>query len=472
MTVSGFSESKGHTRVQWAVTILCNMSLLTYGLQCGWVSPMTKILQSEESPTGRPLTDTEISWIASAPALAGVAGVVMFLPFVDRYGRKLSIIVMNFLQACVWIIKLLPASTTSLMVARVFCGLAGGGCFHIVPMYVKEIAQDNIRGTLASIFVLAQSAGIFIMYALGGFLDYNTVLWIVVGLPILTFAIFFKAPESPSYLVKMGKTDEAAATLALLRGMNVDDKEIQREVDDIKRDDEYFKSIPDISIITVFKTKAWRKAFLIMIMVILVHATNGGYSILNYASILLSDSGVTISPELQSLSIPICMIVGSLITMATIDRLGRKPILGIAFCTSAIAFASIATSIVVKRYGYSTPGWINVAMLMICVCCYGGGVSPIPFIVMPEIFNFQIRAKLMGYLVMMAWFMSFIQLLAFGVLTSHYGAHVGFYIFVGLNILGTVVAVVVMPETKGKSVEQIEKELAGEVTKDVEKEGY
>lgn len=106
-----------------------------------------------------------------------------------------------------WIVTMLPASTTSLIVARVFCGIAGGGCFHVVPMYIKEISQDNIRGTLTSIFALAQSTGILLMYALGGFLDYHSVLWVVVGLPILTFLIFFKAPESPSFLVKMGKTN-------------------------------------------------------------------------------------------------------------------------------------------------------------------------------------------------------------------------------------------------------------------------
>ncbi|KAJ8724716.1 hypothetical protein PYW07_015674 [Mythimna separata] len=469
MTFSGISEPKGHTKVQWAVTILCNMSMLTYGLQCGWMSPMTKVLQSEESPTGRPLTDSEISIIASAPSLAGVLGVLMFLQIVDRYGRKVSVMVMAVFQALVWIITLLPASTTSLIVARVCCGIAGGGCFHVVPMYVKEIAQDSIRGTLASVGALAQSFGVLFMYILGGFLDYYTVLWIVVGLPIVTFGLFFKAPESPSFLVKVGKDDEAAATLALLRGMDVDDKDIRQEIDAIKQTDEYFRSLPDISIITVFKTKAWRKAFLIMIMVILGHALNGGFSIINYAATLLADSGVQISPDLQALSIPICMTVGSLITMACIDKLGRRPLLGTAFGATAVVFAYLATSTLLKQYGWITPGWINVVSMMIAVCCYGGGVSPLPFILMPEIFNFQIRAKLMGYLVMLAWFMCFVQLIAFSALTSNFGAHVGFFMFVVVNVFGAAVVLLVLPETKGKSVEEIERELRGEVQKDIEK---
>ncbi|KAJ8726710.1 hypothetical protein PYW08_015107 [Mythimna loreyi] len=469
MACSGISEPKGHTKVQWAVTILCNMTMLTYGLQCGWMSPMTKILQSEESPTGRPLTDSEISIIASAPSLAGVLGVIMFLQTVDRFGRKVSIMIMTIFQAFVWIITLLPASTTSLIVARVCCGVAGGGCFHVIPMYVKEISQDSIRGVLASVSALAQSFGVLFMYILGGFLDYHTVLWIVISVPFLTLGLFFKAPETPSFLVKVGKKDEAAATLALLRGMDVDDKEIQQELDVINQSEEYFRSIPEISIITVFKTRVWRKAFVIMSMIIFAHGTNGSFSIINYAATLLSDSGAQISPDLQALGIPICMIIGSLITMACIDKLGRKPILGTAFAASAVVFACFATSTLLKRYGWISPGWINVTLVMVAICCYGGAVSPLPFILMPEIFNFQIRAKLMGYLVMMAWFMCFVQLNTFSALTFNYGAHVGFYMFVIINVFGAAVVLLVLPETKGKSVEEIERELRGDVQKDVEK---
>lgn len=453
------SQSKGHTRVQWAITILCNLTVFTYGLQCGWMSPATVLLQSPDSPTGRPLSASEVSWVASSASLAGVLGAFVFIKTVDRFGRKMGILVMSVLQTLVWVMKLVPASTTTLITARVFSGMAGAGCFHVVPMYVKEIAQDSIRGSLSSVAALAQSIGILIMFLMGGFLDYYTVLWIVVGLPIITLAMCLKAPESPSYLVKVGKTEEATRVLAFLRGLDVEDKEIQNEVETLKREDEYYKSIPNISMATVFKTKPWRKAFIIMILVILVHASNGSFSVLNYTATLLQDSGMNISPELQSLSIPIFMTLGSIITITTIDKLGRKLILGSSFAATAVAFACMAISSVLKMYGWMAPAWINVTMMMVLICCYGGGVCPLPFIIMAEIFNFQIRAKLMGYLVMLAWFTSFIQLVVFSELTNRFGAHVSFYMFVVINVLATALVLLVLPETKGKSIEELEKEL-------------
>ncbi|XP_026738524.1 facilitated trehalose transporter Tret1-like [Trichoplusia ni] len=439
-----------------------NLTNFTYGLQTGWMSPMTKLLQSEYSPTGRSLTDTEISWIASAPCLAAVFGVLLFVQIVDRCGRKQGILLIILIQALTWIIKMLPPSTYSLVAARAASGLAGGGCFHVVPMYVKEIAQDNIRGTLASIFILAQSAGIVIMYAMGGYLNYYTILWVVIGIPIMAFGLFLRAPESPAYLVKIGKVDEAARTLAFLRGMNAEDKQIQCEIDIMKKDDDYYKSIPEISMVIILKNKVWRKSFIIMLVIIVGHATNGAFSILTYAATILSTSGVSMSPELQALSIPICMTVGCLITFVTIDRLGRKPILVTTFATSALGFCCIATTGILQQHGWTTPGWLNVVMLMLVVCSYGCGVSPIPFIAMSEIFNFQIRAKLMGYLVMLAWLMSFFQLLSFSAVTSNFGVNVSFYIFTAINLIGAVFAIIMLPETNGKSVEDIERKLKGD----------
>lgn len=106
-----------------------------------------------------------------------------------------------------WIFSIYPANYASLLVARFFCGLGGGGCFHIVPMYVKEISQESIRGTLGTIMTVFQNVGTLLMYALGGYLDYYTALYIVAGIPAVNILLLSKAPESPSFLVKVGKIE-------------------------------------------------------------------------------------------------------------------------------------------------------------------------------------------------------------------------------------------------------------------------
>ncbi|CAB3222726.1 unnamed protein product [Arctia plantaginis] len=452
-------KAKGHTRKQWAVAILANSTALTYGLQCGWVSPMTKILQSEESPVGRPLTDSEISLIAGIPSLAAIVGIPILLYVVETYGRKRAVITMALFQLICWIIKLCPSKLYSLLVSRIFCGLGAGGCFNIVPMYIKEISQDNIRGTLGSIFILFQNVGILTMYAIGGYLGYYTVLYLVTAIGVCIFVMLFQIPESPSFLVNEGKLKESFAAIAYLRGLQIDDKEVQNEIDSIKREDDYYKSIPDITFFGIFKHQAWRRGFLIMFILVVAHGANGVLSIISYASTVLKSSKMEISPELQSLAIPIFLTVGIVITMTIVDRLGRKVLLGIAFAVSSLAFATLATNQLLSDCGWATPNWLPIVVILLAVCVYGGGVSPLPFIIMTEMFNFQIRAKLIGVLVASAWLMTFVELVSFTAVSNALGVEMSFYMFCAINLIGAIVALFILPETAGRTVEQIETKL-------------
>ncbi|XP_026333442.1 facilitated trehalose transporter Tret1-like [Hyposmocoma kahamanoa] len=186
-----------------------NLSLLTYGLQIGWVSPMAVILQSTSSPTGYALSSTAISWIGSTMALAAVFGVPLFSYLADVYGRKIAMLALSLPQALSWLLKLSSANMTTIIIARIFCGLSAGGCFAVVPMYVKEISQDNIRGQLGSLLIMFQNIGLLIMFILGAYLGYFTTLYSVIWLPFLTFLMLLKAPESPAYLFKIGKVNFA-----------------------------------------------------------------------------------------------------------------------------------------------------------------------------------------------------------------------------------------------------------------------
>lgn len=104
-------------------------------------------------------------------------------------------------------IRLFNSSATLLIVARVIAGLAAGGCFNIIPMYVKEISQENLTGILGTFPILMHTTGIFLMYVIGAYLDYYTVIIIVTIIPIMTFLAMIKAPESPAFLVKKDKID-------------------------------------------------------------------------------------------------------------------------------------------------------------------------------------------------------------------------------------------------------------------------
>ncbi|KAI5646572.1 sugar transporter domain-containing protein [Phthorimaea operculella] len=455
-------DQKGTTYRQWLVAITVNLATLTYGMQAGWLSPSLKTLLSKDSPTGAPLTDTEISLVGSTQSFAAIIGVPVFSYLADKYGRKFCIILAAVLQAIGWAIKLSSANTPIIITARFLGGLtAGGGCFVVVPMYVKEIAQDDIRGLVGSLLIMFQNIGFLLIYAIGAYLSYFTVLWVVLWIPIIQIALMIKAPESPSFLVKIGKTDEAVSAIAFLRGLDEDDEKVLKEIDCMRKEDLYFKSLPDISLISILKDKSWRNIIIRMLALVTIHASNGTFAIVTYASAILgsSSSSSSINPELQSLSFPLVMILAAFVSMSCVEKWGRKPVLTLSLVLLVGSMLCVASTILVQHQGGSVPFWIPLLAMIVCVAAYAFGLSPVPFIMIPEMLNFQIRAKSMGAIVTYTWFCTFMQVLLFTPLSNALGLYGLFYLYAVINAVGLFISVALLTETKGKTTEQIESEM-------------
>ncbi|KAM3958171.1 facilitated trehalose transporter Tret1-like [Aphomia sociella] len=450
-------RKSGNTYMQWIIAILVNTTLLTYGLQAGWISPMGKELQSNSSlVVEQPVSDEHMTWIASILPITGAVGVPLYTFLADKYGRRMGLLAIAVPQALCWIIKIVTTSVPGLLIARICAGIAAGGCFSLMPMYVKELSQDNIRGLLVSLIGLNQNLGFFIIYAMGVFLDYYTVLWIVVWLPLGLIALLMKLPESPAFLVKLGKYEAAISTVALLRGRECTDKEVINEVEGIKNTDAYFRSLPDVSFVTILKNKVYRKGLLIIMIIIAFQAGNGCFAIITYASKILVVAGVVISPDLQTLSIPAVMILGSLVTIICVERVGRKVLLALTFGITVASFLCLATVMLIGDQGGSVPGWLPVLAIVAAVWSYAAGVASVPYVVMSEMFNFQIRAKVLGCIVSYGWLISFFQLVSFTPISNALGTYNTFYCFAGINFLGFLSTLIILPETKGKTVEEIE----------------
>ncbi|KPJ00761.1 Facilitated trehalose transporter Tret1 [Papilio xuthus] len=422
----------GHTRVQWIWALIANSTLFIYGLETGWMSPMTKVLQSDPSPIGAALSDNEIYLVASILFMTATLSVPFYTYISDCYGRRPAIMCVTVFEGLSWIIKVSSPTRIGLIVARAIAGIGASGCFLVIPMYVKEISQDNIRGLLGSLIIMAQNVGVLLMYTIGTFLDYFTVLWIALSMSILVVILMLKAPESPAFLVKRSKFEEAAKTIAHLRGVEVD-----------------------------IQNKNWLRIVILILLMITVHATNGAVSVITYGASTLTASGIqySISPDIQSLSFPVMMIIGSLVLMATVERFGRKPLMGFCLMLSVCSMAALGVALLLQSSGISPPNWLPVLAMVGIVFGYATGVSPLPFIIMSEILNFQIRAKVMGLVVTYSWFMNFMQLIIYGQISMYLGYHSTFFFFAGLNLFGFFVSLFLLPETKGKSDEDIEVEI-------------
>lgn len=113
---------------------------------------------------------------------------------------------MFFWQVC-WGLKLYSTETWALITARAIVGFGVGGSYVVTPLYIKEISEDSIRGTLGSLVILSQNFGNLVVYILGEYVCYHATLWICLAVPLIHLLVFPAMPETPSYLLKSGKVE-------------------------------------------------------------------------------------------------------------------------------------------------------------------------------------------------------------------------------------------------------------------------
>lgn len=228
---------------------LANIIALGVGASIGWSSPFLPLLQSENSPLSEPITSEEASWIGSILALGALVGTLLFGWLSEAVGRfwasiltsipqivrirffneifKSSLIYLS--KQLWWVSVIVGSSVEFLLVGRFLAGLAAGGVFVLVPLYVSEIAEDKVRGILGSFFIFSINFGTLIMFVAGNYLSYSLVPRIMISFPIIFALTFVFMPESPQHLLKCGKAEHAEKSLKFLRGCR-DSKELPEKV--------------------------------------------------------------------------------------------------------------------------------------------------------------------------------------------------------------------------------------------------
>ncbi|CAG9134068.1 unnamed protein product [Plutella xylostella] len=447
-----FFFGEGSKVNQYICAILINLAVLAYGAAVGWMSPMTLLLQSDQSPAGAPLSDTVVSWMASVSymvcipatllfagveerlgrkaALLGmsscmaVCGVVitisqvswmasvsymvcipatlLFAGVEERLGRKAALLGMSSCMAICWVIKLSSMEVWAFIAARAVFGLAMGAAFVVAPVYVKEISDDSIRGTLGSLVVLSQTTGNLVMYVVGDYLSYRGCLWFCLALPAVHIVLFLMMPESPSYLVKNGELEEAARVVAWLRCSREDSALVKAEIDKLQKEQDNDKESSKFAMKAIWSDKILRRAFYIALAVTLAREVCGANPVLNFAAYIfeLADSGLVLSPNQQAMMLGAVQVAGSALASSVVEKAGRKPLLFTSSLISGASMCVLASWFVLRARGVPAPGWLPVSALCLCIFCDAAGLQPISMVVMNEIFSFKTDTlKLLPFLV-------------------------------------------------------------------------
>ncbi|XP_045540517.1 facilitated trehalose transporter Tret1 isoform X2 [Papilio machaon] len=417
-----FVFNEGNQINQIICAIFINIPAISYGTTIGWMSPNTLLLQSKDSPTEVPLTDIEISWMASLPYLLCVPANYLVAYIGDRYGRKLSIIFMSTM-----------------------CALA-------------------LFFTTGSLFA----------YIIGDIFSYRTVLWICLSLPLFHLITFTLMPESPSYLVKIGKEEEAAKALSWLRRRGKNHYTIQNELESIKKEQKNDIDGDKFLLKAILKDKILFKAFQIALMAALAREVCGAVPVLNFAGGIFSmaseGTGLILSPNQQAMMLGVVQLTGSLLASSVVEKVGRKVLMAGTCLISGLSMFGLASWFLARDYSYFAPAWIPVFTLCLCILCDASGLQPISVVITGEIFSFKYRGSVLATTMAIASLADFLQLLYFKPMASSIGVHYAFYFFSFMCISSALYTIIVVPETKGRDLEAIYDDLRGKKRKEKNKD--
>ncbi|ROT67943.1 putative facilitated trehalose transporter Tret1 isoform X2 [Penaeus vannamei] len=383
------------------------------GATLGYSSPAGPRMMANSTSDDLTVTLSQFNWVSSSPSLGGVAGGLMAGAGVDFVGRKGVILVFSPVFFLGWLMIALARDVAMLLAGRLACGLAAGAVSIAVPTFVGEIASPDIRGLLGSVFQVMVTTGILSVYVLGAAISsWRILAGVFAGLPVLTFVAVLFLKESPLYLVSKGKEDEAAASLRFFRGKDYDaSDELQVLKESLEESRQRKASAKDL-----LKPHNL-KPFLIVLGVFLLTQFSGITAILSYMSSIFQESGSNLPDDLSSSIIAAVMVAVTLFSSALVDKAGRKALLVTSAATMAVAFS--------------------------------------------ELFSPEVKGVAVSLVQVINWSTAFLTTLIFAPLQTSLGDSGMYLLFSGLCALALVFSAFLVPETKGKTLQEIAAHFGG-----------
>ncbi|KAG4073998.1 hypothetical protein HA402_014203 [Bradysia odoriphaga] len=427
------------------------------------------LLQSDElTPlSSGALSKAEMSWVASILCVGGFVGTVLFGLLADVFGRKYILCFQGIPSILSWILIYFAENAIYLYISRFLAGLACGGSFVLVPLFVSEISEN--RFVLATHFGVTSNIGILLSFVAGHYLSFRLVPAVFVVLPTLFLLLTIVFPETPTFLIRSGKEEAAESSLRFYRNVQETGKHtpvhFHEELERLKsqmvgESGQQIEKTP--LLLTDFTAKVPRKAFVIGFALILLHEFCGCFTMINYTATIFAESGSDISPNLSAIICGAIQLLGTLVSTKLVDRAGRKFLLIISSIGAGLSLVALGTYTYMNSLGYYVQpfSWVAVAsfssMLFLASC----GIIPLPYVILSEIMPDRIRSIGATVCFCFSWIIAFAMLKCFPLVVTSFGMHGCIFFFATCCFLGATFVIVILPETKGKSFEDISRMLA------------
>ncbi|KAF0236758.1 MAG: hypothetical protein FD181_2528 [Prolixibacteraceae bacterium] len=441
---------KVNFRYLLTITLVTALGGLLFGFDISVISGTIPFLQEVFN-----LTETMKGWVVSSALIGCIIGASFAGRLGDKFGRKKVLLVTSILFAVSAIGSGVANSIPTFVMYRILGGLAVGGASVLAPMYIAEVSPAHLRGRMVSINQLTIVFGISLAYYSNYFLlqiGENAWRWMfaaeVVPSLLFFFALFI-VPESPRWLVARNRENEAYQVLKKVAGTGF----ARFELSEIKASlagNEKRGTLKQL-----FKKKY---SFILFLGVFLAvfQQWSGINVIFFYAPDIFAKANLGVDAALfQTTLIGLMNIVFTILAMRVIDKIGRKLLMLIGAAGMAVCYLVIGFLFSTGR----TEDWLLLTFIIITPAFFAFGLGPTVWVVLSEIFPNKIRGAAMSVATFSLWVACYLLTLTFPVFVELFNASNTFWLYAVICIIGFLVILKYLPETKGISLEQLEKML-------------
>jgi sugar porter (SP) family MFS transporter len=340
--------------------------------------------------------------------------------------------------------------------ARVVIGVAVGSASMVVPLYIGETAPPRVRGGLVSFNQLAVTVGILVSYLVDYGLASSQNWRLMFGLAavpaVLMFAGMLFQHESPHWLVTQGRADEARAVLRQIR----DTRDIDAEIDGVRALSRRKSSVREVF------DPAVRHILIVGVALAVFQQVTGINTVIYYAPTLLASAGLGNSAALLANVVNGLVNVSmTIVAIRLLDRVGRRPLLLSGTTGMAVGMLLVAVTFLVGgSHLHGRTALIAIAGLLIYTGSFAIGLGPVFWLLISEIYPLKIRGQAMSVATMANWGANFVVTISFLTLLNAVGGVGTFFLFGFLTLVALTYFWRKVPETKGRSLQEIERDLA------------
>lgn len=427
------------------MSLSVDLSIFLTGLCFAWSSPiLVKLAETKDNPLGDPITPDESDLIGSLFYIGCCIGPIFIIWILVKFGRKTSLIISIVPFILAHVCFAFSKNIEVYYICRIISGIAVGSIVSAVPVYTSEILPPKIRGCLMSLCNTFIQAGSLLSYVSGPYLSvcYFNIMIVIVSLVFLILFVIF-CPESPYYTLVANGKEETGKLLRHLRveNINYELNEIEAALSEQRND----------SFLAIFKTKSNVKAFLLATILLVIQQFTGTNIIMGYSQLIFLETNVIFSSDKCAIIVGCFQLFSSFLTPLYSEKYPRKSLLG--FSLSGLIICNFTMSIyffVLKDMNIMN--WLPLLALAVFVLFDNCGDGALPWVLLGELYPSHIKCTGSSLSTSIFYLVQFCLTFIFHKVELK-------FMFLGfgcLTILALIFIYYFVPETKGKTLREIQ----------------